>query len=388
MTDRLYMEHQAGAAPMLPPGTHCDQYLLRKMLSVGGFGQVFEAQTIGREQEKSVVKVEAQTAMFQLLYNECACLKSLNAAYNPKNLAEASPFLRFYGYGTINGFRWLAMEKCGENLNELRKATPLNRFSITTSLYTLSKFVEALQMMHSIGWLHRDVKPANVCVGLHAPRHLYLLDFGMSRVYVEKDGTLKPRRVSAPFRGTLRYVSVNIHRREDASRWDDLWSAFYIATENMVGHLPWRRMGDAKLVEQTKMTADLSRLKYGQERCRPNSLNVLEACLVNSQSDPSFFYQTPPYESILREINSDLRLRGYSLSTVPLDWMAVQYPPTHQYHLMQNPYHNYQHSPSRHRAQQMEQQVNSPRRMATPQKKTKEVQQQPQQRYERSVCFY
>ncbi|EFP10822.1 hypothetical protein CRE_11558 [Caenorhabditis remanei] len=375
------MEHQAGAQAMLPPGTRCDQFILQKMLSVGGFGQIFEAGTIGNSREKSVVKVEAKTAMvqcyseiqtifldfqFQLLYNECGCIKSLNSAYNPNGLLEATPFLRFHGYGTIDGYRWLAMEKCGSNLSDLRKATPLNRFSIPTSLFILSKFIEALQMMHTIGWLHRDVKPANVCIGLHSPRHLYLLDFGMSRIYVEKDGTIKPRRVTAPFRGTLRYVSVNIHRRQDASRWDDIWSAFYIATENMVGYLPWRRMGDTKKVEDTKVLSDLSRLKYGSESARPNCMRVIEDYLNVSQINPSYFYESPPYDLMRREIDTDLRLRGYSLSSVRLDWMTVQYAPTSQYHM--SPYSNQN-------------------RMMTPQKIQKKVDRM-EREYERSVCFY
>uniref|UniRef100_A0A1I7UCR9 Protein kinase domain-containing protein n=1 Tax=Caenorhabditis tropicalis TaxID=1561998 RepID=A0A1I7UCR9_9PELO len=353
---------------MLSSGTKCDQFVLEKMLSVGGFGQIFEAEIIGNSREKSVVKVEAQTAMFQLLFNECACLKSLNAAYNPNGLSESTPFLRFHGYGTIDGYRWLAMEKCGDNLSDLRKATPLNRFSVPTSLFILSKFIEALQMMHSIGWLHRDVKPANICLGLHSPRHLYLLDFGMSRIYVEKDGTLKPRRISAPFRGTLRYVSVNIHRRQDASRWDDIWSAFYIATENMVGFLPWRRMGDTKKVEDTKVNADLANLKYGSESVRPACMSVIENWLNISQTSPSYFYQPPPYELMIREIENDLHLRGYKMSSVILDWMTVQYPPTHQYSI--NPFS----TPNR-------------RKILTPQKTQKKFDEM-ERKYERSVCFY
>lgn len=57
------MEHQQGAAPILPPGTRFDQFQLERMLSVGGFGQVFEARVISGYGGESVVKVEAQTAM-------------------------------------------------------------------------------------------------------------------------------------------------------------------------------------------------------------------------------------------------------------------------------------------------------------------------------------
>lgn len=62
------MEHEVGAKPMLPPGTTCDQFVLQKMLSGGGFGQIFEASIYGSSNEKSVVKVEGQNAMVLLIY--------------------------------------------------------------------------------------------------------------------------------------------------------------------------------------------------------------------------------------------------------------------------------------------------------------------------------
>ena len=87
----------------------------------------------------------------------------------------------------------------------------------------------------------------------------------------------------------------------------------------MVGYLPWRRMGDTKKVEDTKVTlketnykinlffqisSDLSCLKYGSETARPNSMSVIESYLNVSQLDPSYFYQPPPYELMIREIVS------------------------------------------------------------------------------------
>lgn len=91
---------------------------------------------------------------------------------------------------------------------------------------------------------------------------------------------------------------------QDASRWDDIWSAFYIATENMVGHLPWRRMGDAMKVEEKKVSSDLSRLIYGSDRSRPKCMEYIENELNNSQSDPSYFYVPPAYDKMLQQIVS------------------------------------------------------------------------------------
>ncbi|VDK40711.1 unnamed protein product [Gongylonema pulchrum] len=84
------------------------------------------------------------------------------------------------------------------------------------------------------------------------------------------------------------------------SRYDDLWSVYYISVENMVGQLPWRHVeGKA------------------EESSPPASLVVLYRHLRRSS-----FYCEPEYENFVKEINLDLNQRhfkeGYSL----LDWQA------------------------------------------------------------------
>ena len=42
-------------------------------------------------------------------------------------------------------------------------------------------------------------------------RQVYMLDYGLSREYLDKSGKLRPPRQDAGFRGTVRYASVTAH---------------------------------------------------------------------------------------------------------------------------------------------------------------------------------
>lgn len=57
-------------------------------------------------------------------------------------------------------------------------------------------------------YLHRDIKPGNFAIGKKNLRQIYLLDFGMCRRYLDKQGSTvrNPRRL-AGFRGTVRLVT-------------------------------------------------------------------------------------------------------------------------------------------------------------------------------------
>lgn len=51
---------------------------------------------------------------------------------------------------------------------------------------------------------------------------------------------------------------------QDMSRFDDLWSVFYITVENMVGQLPWRLENERAKVQEMKENCNLFRQKFGE----------------------------------------------------------------------------------------------------------------------------
>lgn len=97
--------------------------------------------------------------------------------------------------------------------------------------------------MHDAGVIHRDIKPSNVLLRRSNESPIALIDFGLSRFYVDKNTWQHlPQRQHPGFRGTAVYASPNAHIHQDLSRRDDLISWYYMALDLMVGPLPWRRI--------------------------------------------------------------------------------------------------------------------------------------------------
>jgi len=81
---------------------------------------------------------------------------------------------------------------------------------------------------------------------------VYVIDFGLSRRFRNKDGSIKEPRSYAGFRGTARYASLNSHQSTELSRRDDLWSLFYLMVEFLTGSLPWKKEKEREQIGKMK----------------------------------------------------------------------------------------------------------------------------------------
>lgn len=74
--------------------------------------------------------------------------------------------------------------------------------------------LDAIEIVHNEGYIHRDIKPSNFVVGEGKLRNnLYLVDFGLGKLYVNNNGTIIEERKNSNFRGTIAYASLNAHNR-------------------------------------------------------------------------------------------------------------------------------------------------------------------------------
>ncbi|VDP49318.1 unnamed protein product [Soboliphyme baturini] len=183
--------------------------------------------------------------------------------------------------------------------------------------------LQALEDLHRIGYLHRDIKPQNYAIGRDPDfRKVYLLDFGMSRQFLRKDGSQKRPRRDVGFRGTLFYASYHALKGEEQSRRDDVWSWFFTIIQLALGKLPWR---DIRINPQWSFEQRRDVFTEKKQKALSSSKNELieglpsEFKIIYDNLKLLQYYDTPNYMLYYGAFQSIMMRNGYNDKS-PLDW--------------------------------------------------------------------
>jgi serine/threonine protein kinase len=218
---------------------------------------------------------------------------------------------RFITCGRYNEYNYLVMELLGDNLSELRRKTATGKFSMASTLMLGIVFVRSLEQIHDLGYLHRDVKPSNFVIGNEGRRNqVFLIDFGLARKFVMPDGSIRPARDQAGFRGTARYASINSHMSRDLGRRDDLWSVLYILIEFAKGYLPWRKLKEKDEIRDVKINMNTPELCDELPKEFLQFMDHLQALDYGDR---------PDYDYLIQLMRHRLKLIG-SDEHSPYDW--------------------------------------------------------------------
>ncbi len=71
---------------------------------------------------------------------------------------------------------------------------------------------------------------------------LYLIDFGISKIFRDHKGRHISYYHGKPFIGTTRYASIAAHQGKEIARKDDLESLGYVMIYFLKGSLPWQNL--------------------------------------------------------------------------------------------------------------------------------------------------
>jgi serine/threonine protein kinase len=121
--------------------------------------------------------------------------------------------------------------------------------------------------LHSIGYVHNDLKLENVLVGYSDPNTVYLIDFGLCQSYIiEETGLHTEKKYLGVFSGNMQFASVNSSKGYNKSRRDDLESVLYLLYYFLNDNkLPWSSIGMFNHMSLSEKLAQRLKDQYTQQ---------------------------------------------------------------------------------------------------------------------------
>jgi len=226
----------------LPAGTRLRNYELLSVLGHGGFGITYYAKdtTLGREvavkeylpttlalreNGSTVVPRSTQFAEDFIWGRE----RFLEEARILATLEGAPAVVRVYDFLEANGTAYMVMGLArGDTLDQRLKRD--GKLSPAIIQRMLDRLLDGLDAVHKTGFLHRDVKPANII--LDANNNPTLIDFGASR------SSMADRTAAMTAIFTPRYAAAEQLTSDKQGPWTDIYGLSATLYHAITGKAP------------------------------------------------------------------------------------------------------------------------------------------------------
>jgi serine/threonine protein kinase len=125
---------------------------------------------------------------------------------------------KIYDFVENKTLNFIVMELLGKNVANYKKNK--HNFNSVCALDILIQMLNAIESLHDRGYIHRDIKPTNFVMGKQnhneakSESMVYMVDFGLAKLHLDKNAKPIPPRMNTDFRGTLTYASLNAHNKK------------------------------------------------------------------------------------------------------------------------------------------------------------------------------
>jgi serine/threonine protein kinase/tetratricopeptide (TPR) repeat protein len=257
-----------------PPGTVLGQrYEILETLGRGGMGAVYKAR------DREVNRIIALKVIRPDLAGNSSIIDRFKQELVLSHQVTHRNVVRIYDLGEADGVKFITMEYIeGSDLRSLikeRKAFPPGE-----AVEIMIQICRALEAAHSVGVIHRDLKPQNVMRDNQG--RVVVMDFGLARL-VESDGMTQ----TGALVGTMEYMSPEQALGSTLDQRSDLFTVGLIFYELLTGKMPFR--ADSALASLIKRTQERAAPVTTHDSTIPSVLaNIVSKCM---ERDPKLRYQ-------------------------------------------------------------------------------------------------
>ena len=202
-------------------------YIIENIIGKGSFGEVYAGRNIITNKLVAIKRCKKDKNSFINEIKICNYLNNIDGIY------------KLHWYGIISEYRYLVLDRLGPSLSTFIKK--YKKFDLSTINYIAINMINILEKIHNLFIIHRDIKLDNILVDYYNNKKIYLIDFGLAKIYTDKNNKHLPEKKTNSIIGTPTYISIFIHNGFYPSRRDDIISVGYVLEELLEGYLKWSK---------------------------------------------------------------------------------------------------------------------------------------------------
>lgn len=254
------------------PGLEIGGFEIESLIGRGGMSNVYRARQT-RLQRSVALKV-----LLPVLAADEEFVQRFRREGVSSARLEHAHIVPVYEAGDDKGHMFIAMRLVeGVTLRD-RLGDAGSALDVQESLAILTAVGEALDYAHGVGYVHRDVKPANVLLGFDG--HVYLSDFGLTKL-LGRDPLLTS---TGHWVGTADYMAPEQARGTDVDHRADLYALGCVVFECITGTKPYGG-DDAISVAFAHATGDIPQVSARNKSLDRRADEVMARALAKSPAE-------------------------------------------------------------------------------------------------------